>query len=109
MSPSFEAKNNIATKKILTSAVMYDFSFPCDLRMSPFAFFMDILLFLSICEKTSDHRSREVQPSSQSDFAENRALKRNWSVRNVASGRIPGVQRGELPDGVLLYVELFDF
>ena len=25
---------------------MYDFSFPCDLRMSPFAFFMDILLFL---------------------------------------------------------------
>src|ERR1700686_2498049 len=26
---------------------MYDFSFPCDLRMIPFAFFMDILLFRS--------------------------------------------------------------
>ena len=57
----------------------------------------------------SEHRSRVMQPNSQLDFTENRARKRNWSDRMLGSARILGVQRGDLPDGVFLYIELFDF
>ncbi len=57
----------------------------------------------------SEHRSLAVQPSTQLDFTENRSLKRNCSDRILGSARIPAVQRGDLPDGVFLYVELFDF
>jgi hypothetical protein len=43
------------------------------------------------------------------DFTENRAQKCNGSDRMLGSARILGVQRGDLPDGVFLYIELFDF
>jgi hypothetical protein len=52
------------------------------------------------------HRSRVMQPSAQLDFTENRARKRNWSDRISGSARFLGVQRGDLPDGVFLYVDL---
>src|SRR5260370_7725284 len=57
----------------------------------------------------SEPRSRAVQPNSQLDFADNRARTRNWSDRILGRARILGVQRGGLPEGVFLYVELFDF
>jgi hypothetical protein len=43
------------------------------------------------------------------DFIENKARKRNWSDRILGSAGILVVQRGDLLDGVFLYVELFDF
>ena len=52
--------------------------------------------------------SGTVQPSTQSDFIENKAQRGNWSDRILGSARILGVE-GELPDRVLLYVELLDF
>ena len=54
------------------------------------------------------YRSRVVQPSSQSDFAENKALKRNSSDRMLGIARILGVQRTDLSEGVFVDVELFD-
>src|SRR5260370_11250375 len=56
----------------------------------------------------SERRSRVVQPSSQLDLTENRALKRYCSDRILGNARILGVQRGGLPEAVFLYAELFD-
>src|ERR1700731_2814214 len=50
-----------------------------------------------------------MQPSAQLDFTEKRAQKRNWSDRILGIARILEVERGYLPEGVFLYVELFDF
>src|SRR5260370_36676455 len=56
----------------------------------------------------SKHQPRAVQPNAQLDLTENRARKRNWSDRILGNARILGVERRNLPDGLFLYVELFD-
>src|ERR1700680_3451922 len=49
---------------------MYDFSFPCDLRMIPFAFFMDILLFRSSqCANCRFLRFFSTEPDLHARFA----------------------------------------
>src|SRR5580704_3041331 len=49
-----------------------------------------------------------VHPSAQLDVTENRARRRNCCDRILGIARILRVQRLYLPEGVFLYVELFD-
>src|ERR1700686_3378274 len=44
----------------------------------------------------SERRAQVVQPSTQLDFTENKARKRNWSARLLESARILGIKRGNV-------------
>ena len=50
-----------------------------------------------------------MQPYVQLDIAENRARKGNRGDRILGIAKILGVERANLPEGVSLYVEVFDF
>ena len=91
---------------------MYDFSFPRDLRVvaaetSSFAFFMDILLFPSICEQTSEHQKCNRVANWISLKTELKTENRVTQFEDNAEFR--GVERGTLPEAVFLYLESFDF
>jgi len=56
----------------------------------------------------SELRSQVLRTACPIGFQWKRARKRDWSDRILGSARILGVQRGDLPGGGFLYVELFD-
>ena len=67
-------------------------------------------VFAPDLSRRCSHGNRwESTRRAKRELTENRARKGKWSDRILGSARIQAIQRGDLPDGVFLYVEVFDF